>query len=124
MILINQEVIGAEFEHQQTSEQLQRVFAPVGFLCLVKVHGDAIRGGEASAVAAGGGGGSDCRSSSGAKSPAGPDEALVEEVQPGPGQRRRHRVDLEHGVSQQSISCCGEKSTDASGGVCGGCTSR
>lgn len=39
-IFVNQEVRGAEFEDQQTPEQLQRVFALVGFLCVVEVDGD------------------------------------------------------------------------------------
>lgn len=47
-ILIDQEVIGAEFKNHQTSEQLKRVFALISLSCLVKVYGEVIStGGDA-----------------------------------------------------------------------------
>lgn len=42
LILIDQEVIGAEFKNHQTSEQLKSVFAFIRLSCLVKVYGDLI----------------------------------------------------------------------------------
>lgn len=41
-ILINQDVIGAQFENHQASKQLKTVFALIGFFGLFKVNGDLV----------------------------------------------------------------------------------